>query len=123
MRIIKILCILFWMFIICLLLGCSKKELSTSIKDSIKSDITVIEGQLSDFVYDLPTECKNPSTDAKIKTIQDNIKTLYSKLDNQDNACKLRINVIKEEKAKLEVIIAFLLVLCFGLGYWIIKRK
>lgn len=123
MRIIKILCILFWTFIICLLLGCSKKELSTSIKDSIKSDITVIEGQLSDFVYDLPTECKTPSMDAKIKIIQDNIKTLYSKLDNQDNACKLRIDVIKEEKAKLEVIIVFLLVLCFGLGYWIIKRK
>ena len=109
------------MIILILLTGCAKKEPTTAIADSIKSDIKIVEQQIEDFKQDLPTECKTPSVKANLSTIQANIKTLSGKVDNLDKTCLTRLDVLKEENSKLKITIGFLILII--IGYIILKIR
>ncbi len=106
-----------------MLVGCSKKAPSTAITESVKSDINVIEAQISDFKEDLPAECKNPSVNAKLSTIQANLKTITAKVENIDLSCKTEKEVLAQENSKLKIIISSLIVVMILLGYILIKKK
>lgn len=110
------------MIVFCLC-GCAKKEPTTAMADSIKSDINIVEQQIEDFKQDLPTECKTPTVKANLSTIQANIKTLSGKVDNLDKTCLTRLDVLKEENSKLKWMIAFLLTIGCGLIFLLTKKR
>ena len=114
---------LFYIFCISaiFLSGCAKKEPTTAIADSIKSDINIVEQQIEDFKQDLPSECKTPTVKVNLTTIQANIKTLAGKVDNLDKTCLTRLDVLKEENSKLKIIIGFLILII--IGYIILKIR
>lgn len=101
--------------------GCSKREPTTAIADSIKSDINIVEQQIEDFKQDLPTECKTPTVKANLSTIQANIISLTGKVNNLNNTCLTRLDVLKEENSKLKIIIGFLILII--IGYIILKIR
>ena len=104
------------------LTGCSKKEPSTAIVDSVKSDIVVIEQQIEYFKQGLPKECQNSSVSANLNTIQANIKTISTKVENIDLACKTEKEVLRQENSKLKIIIGFMFILCGGFIVLILKN-
>lgn len=106
-----------------MLAGCSKKAPSTAITESVKSDINVIEAQIEDFKQDLPTECKNPSVNAKLSTIQKNLNTVKDSVGNIDLSCKTEKEVLVQENSKLKAIILSLLVIAGLLGYILVRKK
>lgn len=121
LKLIKILCIIY-MFLF--LNGCAKKELSTQITDSLKSDVTVIEKELSQVENEIEKVCETKVFSSKIENIREQIKSLANKADNIDAACKSQNQILKEENSKLKWIIFFLLIIgCFLIYLLIMKRK
>ena len=116
-RLLQIICV----FIV-LLSGCSKREPTTAIADSIKSDINIVERQIEDFKQDLPTECKTPTVKANLSTVQANIKTLTGKVDNLNNTCLTRLDVLKEENSNLKITIGFLIFIIIGWIFFKIRK-
>ena len=117
-RLFNILCIL-----LIFLNGCAKKEPSTAIADSVKSDIIVVEKQLDDVKDNLPKECQNTTVKANLSTIQANIKTITAKVDNIDLSCKTEKEVYKQQISKLHIIICSLIAFCMLLIFVLVKRK
>lgn len=118
----KILTIIWLLCVLSLITACSKPEPTVAIADTIKSDITVIEHQIQDVKDNLPKECQNPSVNANLGIIQENVKNLKAKVDAQVITCKSQNDSLKQEISKLKIIIGFLVFIFAGIVFLRLRK-
>jgi len=100
--------------LLCLLLcGCATPD-SEKLANSARSDLTTVEGILSDLDKNIPQECQN-ILKSDLMIVSDKIKVIDEKIESSVNACRLEKDILKSGITKRNWIIGVLvLVLAIG---------
>lgn len=108
----KFLIILWFVWILCTLSACAKKEPSTILTEETTKEISVIQKDIE------KSACENKdSLIARLEGIKTEVKSI-------NEMCTLRYDSLKQENSKLKWIIGFLLTIgCLLLYLLTIKRK